>query len=134
MVALVFELIALFTALTYANLSINNGDNVRDIVRGMELMGIIQKIPITSKEVTNTTDCTKQYRIEHYDSSSKFGISPRPYQSSLTKIRWKIKMFWATVIVISILWILILIGLIVIVYIRIVHMHHTISQIFCPKD
>lgn len=48
--------------------------------------------------------------------------------------RRKLYFFWATVVVIVFLWVSICVVLGVIVYIRIVYMHHTISQIFCPKD
>ncbi|KAK6102861.1 putative integral membrane protein [Brugia pahangi] len=126
MVVLAFQLLLLFIATIYAKLSINNSNNIRKITSEINVIDNIQKISIvTSKEIINTTD--------HIDSD-RTEISSQSYHRSLNVIRWKINMFWTIVTIISILWIIILISIIVIVYIRIVYMHHTISQIFCPKE
>uniref|UniRef100_A0A1I8EYI2 Uncharacterized protein n=1 Tax=Wuchereria bancrofti TaxID=6293 RepID=A0A1I8EYI2_WUCBA len=110
MVVLAFQLFLLFNAENYAKLSINDSNNIREIV----------------------PEINKSY-IEHIDND-RTGLSSQSYHRSLNVIRWKINMFWTIVTIISILWIIILISVIAIVYIRIVYMHHTISQIFCPKE
>ncbi|VDM09245.1 unnamed protein product [Wuchereria bancrofti] len=126
MVVLAFQLFLLFNAENYAKLSINDSNNIREIVPEINVIDNIQKISIiTSKKIINTT--------EHIDND-RTGLSSQSYHRSLNVIRWKINMFWTIVTIISILWIIILISVIAIVYIRIVYMHHTISQIFCPKE
>ncbi|VDP19247.1 unnamed protein product [Onchocerca flexuosa] len=146
------KLFVLFTIITYTELSIDDTNNVRNFLQENGITKISQKMPmITSpvklKNPTYTTDFqhtiyqtinnhtayTERYGTEYTDTD-KFNTSPLSYHKSLKEIRWKINLFWTTVIIISVLWMIILIGLIVTVYIRIVYMHHTISQIFCPKD
>uniref|UniRef100_A0A0R3RY24 US9 n=1 Tax=Elaeophora elaphi TaxID=1147741 RepID=A0A0R3RY24_9BILA len=128
-------LFALFTAVKYAELSVYDGNNIRNIVREIELDNKQTTANAASLEITKTTDCTERC-IKHNDSGgSETSLqSLQSHHKSLREIRWKIKMFWTTVMIISILWMLILISLSAILYVRIVHMHHTISQIFCPKE
>ncbi|KAL3993692.1 hypothetical protein ACH3XW_18605 [Acanthocheilonema viteae] len=145
MAVLAFQLFILFAAVKYGELSVRDNSNIRDVVGENELIDSNQTMATIISQgtadfqhhvdqmINNQTDCTERYHTE-YDNSGRFKTSSQPYHRSLREIQWKINMFWATVAVISILWVFILIGLTAIVYVRIVYMHHSISQIFCPKD
>ncbi|VDK31925.1 unnamed protein product [Gongylonema pulchrum] len=85
------------------------------------------------ENTTNKAGFQKAEEVDstHYPSNTIWTPSRK---LATEEVRRKLLFFWITVAVIIVLWILILIATSAIVYIRIVHMHHTFSQIFCPKD
>lgn len=71
------------------------------------------------------------------DHFHKSGVAKRrntTIEHDAAYIQKKVFYFWFTVSVIAFIWILILFGVGLAIFYRIVYLNHTVLQIFCPKD